>query len=107
VAVTAFPSRSTPPVRDTCHHVCTMTQNKRRLTITSRGEVTTAPYGVSRWSNPKTYTCAHPRCPRPASILKPANAHATQEAPEGATDEGGVGEGVGAVARAHNCCGAH
>lgn len=65
------------------------THETRHRTIASNGQIITAPYGVSRWANPKTYTCAHEGCPNPATVLRTADAHPTE------------------VAKTHNCCGTH
>lgn len=74
-----------------------MTQNNRPKTINSRGEVIDRPVGVSRWSSPRTYACAHQDCPNPATVLKAAAAHTTPTDP---------GQPVNPV-NAHNCCGHH
>lgn len=87
-----------------------MTNENQRLTINSRGEIGPKPYGPSRWASPRTYTCAHPGCRFPASVFKPANAHAaTTDAvgdAAGAAGEHGAAS-VAVPAKAHNCCGTH
>lgn len=66
-----------------------MNHAPRRRTIASNGQIITAPYGVSRWSSPKKYTCAHEGFPHPATVLKTADAHPAE------------------VDKTHNCCGTH
>lgn len=68
-----------------------MTNEQRRLTINSKGEIVPKPYGPSRWASPRVRPCAHPDCPNPASVLKAADAHT----------------GDATVTKAHNCCGGH
>lgn len=70
-----------------------MTQNARRKTISSSGNIIDTPYGPGRWHSPRVYTCGHDDCPNPATVVKGAGAHGT-DAPENVT-------------KTHNCCGTH